>query len=78
MDETATNNLNDERRIVTLGPSVGRHYDKDIPAFIVTAGGARSVFDRKAVEGADGLVDLSQLAKNECVIAPGLIYRDER
>jgi hypothetical protein len=76
MIDTTTTSMNDERKIVEHGPSCGSHYGLDIPAYIVTAAGAKSVFDRIAVEDDDGLVALSQLAPNECVIAPGLIYRD--
>jgi hypothetical protein len=55
------------------GPSIGTYRDRDIPAYIVSDRG-RFEYDRIAVE-TDGGVDLSQLARDECVIAPGLIYR---
>lgn len=76
MVDFATNCLNDERLIVAFGPSCGRHYDMDIPSYLVTAAGTRLSFERIAQEGTDGLVALAQLAPNECVIAPGLIYRE--
>jgi hypothetical protein len=59
--------------IVEHGPSIGEHHGKTIPAFIVTQDGTRLEFVRKAIEDS-GRVDLAQLGKGECVIAPGLIY----
>lgn len=60
--------------IVKKGASVGEHHGKPIPAWVVDQNGTWLEFDRIAVE-TDGGVMLSQLADNECVIAPGLIYR---
>lgn len=56
-----------------IGPSIGTYRERDIPAHIITRG-LRYEYDRIAIE-TDGGVELSQLASNECVIAPGLIYR---
>jgi hypothetical protein len=64
-----------ERKIVEHGPSVGTLRDRDIPAFYVTADGIRHEYDRPAELDAEGRCDLEQLAWNESVIAPGLIYR---
>ena len=64
-------------RIVEHGPSVGQHYGKDIPAYFVTADGKRHEYDRLAKCDADGGTPLDQLAANESVIAPGLIYREQ-
>ena len=65
-----------EGRVITEhGPSVGEHYSKPIPAYIVDGNGTRLEFVRIATEDEDGLVALAQLEPNECVIAPGLIYR---
>lgn len=55
------------------GPSIGTYRERDIPSYIVYEDG-RYEYDRIAVE-TDGGVELAQLAPNECVIAPGLIYR---
>lgn len=60
--------------IIEEGPSIGEHHGKPIPSYIVDRNGTRLDFDRLAIE-VDGGVELSQLANNECVIAPGLIYR---
>lgn len=60
--------------LVEHGPSIGIHRGKKIPSYIVDQNGTRLEFDRVAVE-TDGGVELSQLANNEVVIAPGLIYR---
>jgi hypothetical protein len=60
--------------IVEHGPPCGEYKGKPIPSYIVDQNGARLEFDRIAIE-TDGGVELSQLANNECVIAPGLIYR---
>lgn len=59
-----------------LGPSIGTYQGRDIPAYIVDDG-IRMVFDRIAIEDMHGAVWLSQLARDEFVIAPGLIYRPE-
>ena len=60
---------------VEQGPPTGdKHKGRDIPAWIV-AGGTRMAFDRVAVEVKGGGVDLAQMRRDECVIAPGLIYR---
>lgn len=65
-----------EYKITKRGPSLGQHLGRDIPAFFLTADGHRHQFVRTAVNDADGGTPLSQLAANESVIAPGLIYRD--
>lgn len=56
------------------GPSIGEYRGKSIPAYIIQEDGTRSDYHRIAIE-TDGGVELSQLARNECVISPGLIYR---
>lgn len=63
------------RRIVELGPTVGFHHGRSIPAHYVTQVGTRHEFNRTAVE-TDGGIELAQLAPDESVIAPGLIYRE--
>lgn len=62
--------------IIEHGPSIGEHNGKEIPAYIVEKNGVRYDYDRIAVYHPDGGVELSQLARNEVVIAPGLIYRE--
>lgn len=64
----------DSHAVVRHGPSVGEYMGRDIPGFIVSGDGERSDFNRIA-KVKDGGVELSQLAPDECVIAPGLIYR---
>lgn len=58
-----------------LGPSIGKYKSKDIPGYIVDGRGDRMSFHRIAKQEPDGCVELSQLAPDECVIAPGLIYK---
>jgi hypothetical protein len=60
--------------IIEHGPSVGEHHGKEIPAYILDDDGTRYDYNRVAVE-TDGGVELSQLSREEVVIAPGLIYR---
>lgn len=60
--------------IIEHGPSVGEYRGRSIPAYIVDAGGVRSDYVGVAVE-TDGAVELAQLKADECVIAPGLIYK---
>ncbi|MDR6302389.1 hypothetical protein GGQ85_000060 [Nitrobacter vulgaris] len=64
----------EDKTIVEQGPSIGEYRRESIPEYIVDSSGARFEFDRIALEGAGGL-EPSQLARNECLIAPGLIYR---
>lgn len=55
------------------GPSIGTYRDRDIPSWIDARGGRYAynrIWDEK-----DGR--LAQLARDELVIAPGLIYRRE-
>jgi hypothetical protein len=60
--------------IIEHGPSVGEYRGRSIPAYIVQDDGSRSEYVGIAVE-TDGGVELAQLAPDECVIAPGLIYK---
>lgn len=60
--------------ITEHGPSVGTFKDKPIPAYIVTDRGERFEFARIG-EIVDGGFEMSQMSRDECVIAPGLIYR---
>lgn len=63
-----------ERGMITAkGPSVGTYRERDIPAWIDARGG-HYVYDRPVRETSGG-VDLKQLARDELVIAPGLIYK---
>lgn len=52
------------------------HYGRRIPSYIEDVSGRKFVFDRLAAED-NGLVPLAQLADDECVIVPGLIYKLE-
>lgn len=62
-------------RITEKGDSIGDYHGYSIPAFIITDDGRRYEYDRIAVVDEDGGCGLSQLARSEVVIAPGLIYR---
>jgi hypothetical protein len=64
----------EDNKIVEHGPSVGEYRRESIPEYIIDAKGVRFEFDRIALEG-DGGLEPSQLARNECLISPGLIYR---
>ena len=62
--------------VIEKGPPTGeQHHGRDILAWIGTEDGSRWAFNRRAVEARGGGVELSQLRHDECVIAPGLIYR---
>lgn len=58
---------------VKHGPSIGTFYEKPIPEWI-EADKVRYDFDRVAIIDGDGTMDMDQLARDETVIAPGLIY----
>jgi hypothetical protein len=60
--------------IIEHGPSVGEYRGRSIPAYIVDAAGVRSEYVGVAIE-TNGAVELAQLKPDECVIAPGLIYK---
>lgn len=68
-------NIPDHRAIVELGPSIGTYRGCDIPAHIIFKTGERRGFAGIAFEDGDRAMPLGQLQPNECVIAPGLIYR---
>jgi hypothetical protein len=61
-------------KIARFGPSVALYKSQSVPAYVEDDTGARFNFNRFAEEK-DGGVELSQLAADECVIAPGLIYK---
>lgn len=56
--------------VLEKGPPVGRYRDYNIPAWIKTEDG---ISDYVRVTGV--VVELSELADDECVIAPGLVYK---
>lgn len=58
-----------------LGPPIGKYRGRDIPGYIVSERDGYMAFHRVALQEPEGCVDLSQLAPDECVIAPGLIYK---
>lgn len=61
--------------IIEHGPNLGfYHHGKPVPSYIVDQDGTHLYFERTAVE-TNGGVELRQLAVDEVVIAPGLIYR---
>lgn len=62
-------------KVVEHGPSIGEHMGKTIPKFIVMDDGRRYSYARVATADKDGGVWLHQLARDECIIAPGLVYR---
>ncbi|GAB1715722.1 MAG: hypothetical protein NTAFB05_07640 [Nitrobacter sp.] len=72
-DDDKTDDTEDNT-IVEKGPSIGEYRRESIPEYIVDSNGVRFDFNRIALEG-DGGLEPSQLDQNECLIAPGLIYR---
>lgn len=66
--------MSEDRTVIEFGPSIGTFQGKDVPAFIVTGTGEWLEF----VGTGDSPFDLSQLQSDECIIAPGLIYRPRR
>lgn len=56
------------------GPQIGSHLGKPIFSTVETEDGNKYVFDRLAECDLDGC-PLNQLAKNELMFHPGLIYR---
>jgi hypothetical protein len=63
--------------VTELGPSVGEWHGHSIPGYIVTDRGDRYAYVRPGTIDRDGGFEMSQLAGDECVIYPGLIYRLE-
>lgn len=57
--------------VTSKGPSIGTYKERDIPAWI-DARGSRYSYDRIWDEESG---ELKQLARDEVVIAPGLIYK---
>jgi hypothetical protein len=60
-------------KAMLTGPSIGTYLDRDIPEWIEARGGLYT-YNRIWSETEHG-GELSQLAKNELMIAPGLIYK---
>jgi hypothetical protein len=63
--------------VIHHGLPIGEFRGKSIPAYIITSDGRRYTFRRTilGLEDEDGGLELAKLASDECVIAPGLIYR---
>lgn len=61
--------------VIEHGPSCGTYKQRSIPAYIVTDNAVRWEFDRIAYADKSGGIELRQLRPDECVIAPGLVYR---
>lgn len=59
------------RRVVQFGPSLGRYYDRDIPAWYETADGQRHEY----VRACGPRPDLDLLTTGQSVLAPGLLYQ---
>lgn len=57
--------------VTAKGDSIGTYKERDIPSWIEARGG-HYVYDRLWDEKSG---ELSQLARDEMVIAPGLIYK---
>ena len=62
-------------RVIERGPSIGEHKGREIPSYFVDSRGLRYDFNRVAVLDGDGGFVLGHLAKDEAIMAPGLIYR---
>lgn len=59
----------------TQGPVVGKLYDQEFIGWYVNHLGEKWEYDRVAAVDAQGRADLSQLADDERLRAPGLIYK---
>jgi len=57
------------------GTPIGTHLGKPIFSTVETEEGNKYIFDRLAECDHDGGCPLNQLAKNELLFQPGLIYR---
>lgn len=62
--------------VVEHGASIGMWMGKSIPAYIVTSDGRRYEYVRKGTLDADGGFEMSQLRADECVLSPGIVYRE--
>ena len=70
MTQKSDQKMDSSRKVVEHGPSVGRHLNLDIPAWIVTGDGKRHEYSR--ILKVD---EFSKLEAMESVIHPGLVYR---
>lgn len=61
--------------IYAKGPVIGKFMGRDIHESLTYSDGSRYEFVRAGVLGSDSSFQMSQLADDEAVIAPGLIYR---
>jgi hypothetical protein len=68
-----------DMQITEHGPPIDglTHKGKPVPAYIVNGAGQRAIFARVATDDSKGRTPLAQLCRGECLLAPGLIYRDE-
>lgn len=64
--------------VIEKGPSIGKWHGYSIPDYIVTDTDGRYEFNRTGIIDEEGGFEMSQLGADECVIAPGLIYRRDR
>lgn len=64
--------------MIERGPPIGAHLGQPIPSYIVQKDGTHYDYARTVKTDSDGTFWLVDLAPDECVIAPGLIYRKRR
>ena len=60
------------------GPRVGFYDGQEIPAAVIDAEGRRYLYAGVAPRLLSGHYDLDALRKDEWLVEPGLVYRDER
>lgn len=59
---------------IQRGAIIGAYQGRPIHESL-TVDGTVMLYDRIAIEDANGNVELEQLADDECVVSPGLIYK---
>jgi len=59
---------------VRKGPVVGHYQGRPIHEYL-DFGTTQWCFSHVAIMDRDGMIDMDQLADDECVVSPGLVYR---
>jgi len=59
---------------IRKGPVIGHYHGRSIHEYLDFAT-TQWGFSRVAVMDRDGAIDMNQLADDECVVSPGLVYR---
>lgn len=70
MESETTYQTSPSRKVVGIGPSIGKYLDKNIPAWIETGDGVHHEYSRVLAPN-----EFEKLAPMESVIHPGLVYQ---